>query len=134
MTEELSRVRIDGDVTYKLNNLGRSTGLTPNYLARISLTYSLGEQQPPSVEEYDTEGKEFNRYTLLGDNDSLYIALVKKRMLNEGRDPDSQLEEYFLAHLNRGIETLSGRINDLSDLYEIMPAKMKTDSATTSEA
>lgn len=134
MTEELSRVRIDGDVTYKLNNLGRSTGLTPNYLARISLTYSLGEQQPPSLEEYDTEGKEFNRYTLLGDNDSLYIALVKKRMLNEGRDPDSQLEEYFLAHLNRGIETLSGRINDLSDLYEIMPAKMKTDSATTSEA
>lgn len=134
MTEELSRVRIDGDVTYKLNNLGRSTGLTPNYLARISLTYSLGEQQPPSVEEYDTEGKEFNRYTLLGDNDSLYIALVKKRMLNEGRDPDSQLEEYFLAHLNRGIETLSGRINDLSDLYEIMPAKMKTDSAMTSEA
>jgi DNA sulfur modification protein DndE len=134
MTEELSRVRIDGDVTYKLNNLGRSTGLTPNYLARISLTYSLGEQQPPSLEEYDTEGKEFNRYTLLGDNDSLYIALVKKRMLNEGRDPDSQLEEYFLAHLNRGIETLSGRISDLSDLYEIMPAKMKTDSATTSEA
>lgn len=134
MTEELSRVRIDGDVTYKLNNLGRSTGLTPNYLARISLTYSLGEQQPPSLEEYDTEGKEFNRYTLLGDNDSLYIALVKKRMLNEGRDPDSQLEEYFLAHLNRGIETLSGRINDLSDLYEIMPAKMKTDSATSPEA
>jgi DNA sulfur modification protein DndE len=134
MTEELSRVRIDGDVTYKLNNLGRSTGLTPNYLARISLTYSLGEQQPPSLEEYDTEGKEFNRYTLLGDNDSLYIALVKKRMLNEGRDPDSQLEEYFLAHLNRGIETLSGRINDLTDLYEIMPAKMKTDSASNSEA
>jgi DNA sulfur modification protein DndE len=134
MTEEISRVRIDGDVTYKFNNLGRSTGLTPNYLARISLTYSLGEQQPPSLEEYDTEGKEFNRYTLLGDNDSLYIALVKKRMLNEGRDPDSQLEEYFLAHLNRGIETLSGRINDLTDLYEIMPAKMKTDSASNSEA
>lgn len=134
MTNELSRVQIDDDVTYKLNNLGRSTGLTPNYIARIGLTYSLGEQQPPSLEEYNSDGKEFNRYTLLGDHDSLYIALVKKRMINEGYDPESKLEEYFLAHLNRGIETLSGRISDLTDLYEIMPAELKNDTTANSEA
>lgn len=133
MTNEINRVQIDEDVTYKLQNLGRGTGLTPNYIARIALTYSLGEQQPPSMEEYDTAGKEFNRYTLLGENDSLYIALVKKRMLNEGYDPESQLEDYFLAHLNRGIETLSGRISDLTDLYELIPGELKTDSATTSK-
>jgi DNA sulfur modification protein DndE len=134
MTNELSRVQIDDDVTYKLNNLGRSTGLTPNYIARIGLTYSLGEQQPPSLEEYNSDGKEFNRYTLLGDHDSLYIALVKKRMISEGHDPESKLEEYFLAHLNRGIETLSGRISDLTDLYEIMPAELKIDTTANSEA
>lgn len=134
MSNELNRVQIDEDVTYKLRNLGKATGMTPNYIARIGLTYSLGEQQPPSLEEYDTGGKEFNRYTLLGDHDALYIALVKKRMINENYDPDDQLEEYFLAHLNRGIETLSGRISDLTDLYEIMPGELKTDSTTTTEA
>lgn len=132
MSNELNRVRIDGSVSYKLQNLGRATGLTPNYIARIGLTYSLGEQQPPSLEEYDTDGKEFNRYTLLGDNDSLYIALVKKRMLNEGHDPDEELEDYFLAHLNRGIETLSGRISDLTDLYDLMPGELKTDASPPS--
>lgn len=132
MSNDLNRVRIDGSVSYKLQNLGRATGMTPNYIARIGLTYSLGEQQPPSLDEYDTDGKEFNRYTLLGDQDSLYIALVKKRMLNEGYDPDEELEDYFLAHLNRGIETLSGRISDLTDLYDLMPAELKTESSTTS--
>jgi DNA sulfur modification protein DndE len=134
MTNELNRVQIDQDVSYKLQNLGKATGMTPNYIARIGLVYSLGEQQPPSLQEYDTEGKEFNRYTLLGDHDSLYIALVKKRMLNEGYDPDSELEPYFLAHINRGIETLSGRISDLTDLYEIMPDDLKTNSGAHSEA
>jgi len=134
MTNELSRVRLDESVSYKLRNLGKTTGMTPNYIARIGLTYSLGEQQPPSMEEYDTGGKEFNRYTLLGDYDSLYIALVKERMINEGHDPETQLEDYFLAHLNRGIETLSGRISDLTDLYDIMPAELKTDNEIPSEA
>ena len=132
MSNELNRVRIDGSVSYKLQNLGRATGMTPNYIARIGLTYSLGEQQPQSLDEYDTDGKEFNRYTLLGDNDSLYIALVKKRMLNEGHDPDEELEDYFLAHLNRGIETLSGRISDLTDLYDLMPGELKTESSSPS--
>lgn len=134
MTNDLNRVRIDESVSYKLRNLGKATGMTPNYIARIGLTYSLGEQQPPSMEEYDTDGKEFNRYTLLGDHDALYIALVKKRMINEGHDPEEQLESYFLAHLNRGIETLSGRISDLTDLYAIMPGELKPDTEGTSEA
>jgi hypothetical protein len=55
-------------------------------------------------------------------------------MINEGYDPESKLEEYFLAHLNRGIETLSGRISDLTDLYEIMPAELKNDTTANSEA
>lgn len=134
MTNELNRVHIDESVSYKLRNLGKATGMTPNYIARIGLTYSLGEQQPPSMEEYDTDGKEFNRYTLLGDHDALYIALVKKRMLREGYDPETQLEEYFLAHLNRGIETLSGRVSDLTDLYELMPAELKTETEQVADA
>lgn len=134
MTNELNRVHIDEAVTYKLQSLGRATGMTPNYIARIGLTYSLGEQQPPSMEEYDAEGKQFNRVTLLGEHDSLYVALVKKRMITEGHDPEQELEAYFLSHLNRGIETLSGRVSDLSDLYEIMPSQLKASDKSAVES
>ena len=134
MSKDLNRVHIDESVSYKLRNLGKATGMTPNYIARIGLTYSLGEDRPPSMEEYDKEGKEFTRYTLLGDHDAMYIAIVKKRMLNEGRNPETELEDYFLAHLNRGIETLSGRISDLTDLYDLIPGELKHDEGTTTES
>ncbi|ELY49719.1 DNA sulfur modification protein DndE [Natronorubrum bangense] len=134
MSKDLNRVQIDESVSYKLRNLGKATGMTPNYIARIGLTYSLGEDRPPSMEEYDKEGKEFNRYTLLGEHDAMYIALVKKRMLNEGYNPETELEDYFLAHLNRGIETLSGRISNLTDLYDLVPGEIKDREVSATES
>jgi DNA sulfur modification protein DndE len=128
MTDEFNRVKLDRGVTNKMHQIQRNTGLTPNYLARIGLCYSLGEDQPPSLSEYDTDGKAINRHTLLGEHDELYIALVRKRMLNEGRNPDEEFYEYFLAHMNRGLETLSGRVGDLTDFYELVPEGLKTPS------
>lgn len=127
MSEEFNRVRLDSDVTNKLETLKRNTGLTPNYLARIGLCYSLNEPRPPSPQEYDTGGQVINRYTLLGEHDALYMALVRKRMLNEERDPETELYDYFLAHLNRGVQALSGRITDVSDFYTLLPGELKPD-------
>lgn len=124
MSEELNRIQLDENVTYKLRSLSRNFEMTPNYIARIGLTYSLSADRPPSLAEYDQKGKEFNRYTLLGEHDTLYITLVKKRMLNENFDPDEELEDYFLAHLNRGIETLSGSVSGIEDLHTLIPQKL----------
>jgi hypothetical protein len=53
------------------------------------------------------------------------MALVRKRMLEEDRDPDGELYEYFVDHLNRGVETLYGRIDGIGDLYDLMPGELK---------
>lgn len=125
MTEDFNRVSLDSDVTVQLETLKQNTGLTPNYLARIGLCYSLNEPRPPNPAEYDTEGQTINRYTLLGEHDALYMALVRKRMLNEDRDPDEGLYEYFLGHLNRGVDRLSGRVTDLDDFHDLLPEDLK---------
>jgi DNA sulfur modification protein DndE len=125
MTDDFNRVRFDSGVTNRLQLLQQNTGMTPNYLARVGLCYSLREPRPPNPAEYDTDGKMINRFTLLGEHDALYMALVRKRMLNEGRDPDEELYEYFLAHLNRGVDTLSGRVSDLTDFQELIPDELK---------
>ena len=125
MTEDFNRVSLDSDVTNKLDLLKQHTGLTPNYLARIGLCYSLNEPRPPNPAEYDTDGQTINRYTLLGEHDSLYMALVRKRMLNDGRDPDAELYDYFLGHLNRGVDHLAGRVSDLDDFHDLIPEELK---------
>jgi DNA sulfur modification protein DndE len=125
MTEDFNRVSLDSDVTNQLQQLKRNTGLTPNYLSRVGLCYSLNEPRPPNPAEYDTEGQKINRYTLLGEHDALYMALVRKRMLNEDRNPDEELYDYFLGHLNRGVDTLSGRVTDLSDFHDLIPDELK---------
>lgn len=129
MNDDFNRVQLDSDVTNKLATLKRQTGLTPNYLARIGLCYSLNEQRPPTAASYDTDGQTLNRFTLLGEHDALYMALVRKRMLNENLNPDEELYEYFLAHLNRGVETLSGRVSGLGDLYGLIPGELKSADA-----
>lgn len=128
MTENFNRVQLDSEVTNQLDNLKSRTGMTPNYLVRIGLCYSLNEKRPPTGEIYDSDGQVLNRYTLLGEHDSLYMALVRKRMLNENRNPNDELYEYFLSHLNRGVETLYGRVDGISDLYDLMPSKLRQQS------
>jgi DNA sulfur modification protein DndE len=125
MTDEFNRVRLDSDVTNQLQLLQQNTGMTPNYLARVGLCYSLREPRPPNPAEYDTDGKTINRFTLLGEHDALYMALVRKRMLNEDRDPEGELYDYFLAHLNRGVDTLSGRVTNLTDFQDLIPDELK---------
>lgn len=129
MSSEFNRVQLDGDVTDKLAQLKQRTGLTPNYLARIGLCYSLNEARPPTAESYDSDGQTLNRYTLLGEHDALYMALVRKRMLNESRDPEAGLYEYFVLHLNRGVERLYGRVSGLGDLYSLIPGELKSSGA-----
>ena len=126
MSSEFNRVQLDDEVTDMLAQLKQRTGLTPNYLARIGLCYSLNEARPPTAEVYDSDGQVLNRYTLLGEHDALYMALVRKRMLNEGRNPEDELYDYFILHLNRGVERLYGRISGLGDLFTLIPNELKS--------
>jgi len=110
------------------------TGITPNYLCRMGLCYSLNEPRPPTPQEYDDDGQTFNRYTLLGEHDALYMALLKERMIQENKDPEEGLYSEFVAHLNRGVIRLHGNINDLSDFQDLIPSSLKDDTDVEPES
>lgn len=128
MSKEFNRIQIGTDATNRLRMLKGNTGLTPNYLCRIGLCYSLNEPRPPNPEEYDNDGQTFNRYTLLGEHDALYMALLKERLIQEGKDPEEDLYDEFVAHLNRGVIRVHGNISDLSDFQALIPNSLKEDT------
>ena len=127
MTQEFNRIQIGTDATNRLRMLKGKTGITPNYLCRMGLCYSLNEPRPPTPKEYDNDGQTFNRYTLLGEHDALYMALLRERMIQENKDPEEDLYDEFVAHLNRGVIRLHGNVSDLSDFQALVPNSLKQD-------
>ena len=116
-----NRIRICIQAKNRLSMLKRRTGLTPNILCRIGLCLSLSDPSIPNPQRYDETGQEFNRYTLLGELDTFFIALMKERLLQDGLDPDKDLIPQFKAHLNRGAISLFDKVKHLGDIYELLP-------------
>lgn len=81
---KLTTLRLSKDASNRLRFLAGKTGLTPNLLCRIGFCLSLGEPSVPDPEVYPEEEREFNRYTLLGEYDLLFIALLKERCRDDG--------------------------------------------------
>jgi len=95
------------------------TQLTPNILGRIAFCLSLKEPGVPN-ENKDSQGQEFNRYTLTGEWDAFYIALLKMRLINDSLDPEEDLQSQFKEHLERGVIILFNRVKEFSDLPTLL--------------
>lgn len=118
--KQFNRIKISKDATVRLRTLKGRTGLTPNILARIALCHSLNTQKISNLVMIDEEGQEFNRYTLTGEYDSYFIALIKERCINEGLDPEKEFMKQFKIHLNNGIMAIYSRIGEVSDLINLL--------------
>mgnify|MGYP001573234045 FL=1 len=116
-----NRIRISKEAAGYLKVLKGRTGLTPNILCRIALCFSLNSPQIPNTITYDEDGLEFNRFTLLGEWDNLFIALIKQRCVQDGLDPEKDLITQFKAHLNNGISLIYPRIKYLGDFQNLLP-------------
>src|SRR5579864_6548160 len=100
----LNRVYVSEEVDLRLRNLKARTGLTPNLLCRLGFCLSLSEPGIPDAQLYaDSQVREFNRYTLTGQWDSLFFALLRQRLFKDGLDPEKDIEAQFKAHLSRGV-------------------------------
>lgn len=118
---KLNRINVSEDSRNKLSILKGRTGLLPNVLCRLGLSLSLMETGIPKPEDYPTDGSEFNRYTLMGEWDSLIVALLKERCSADGLELDNDsLVKQFRAHLNRGVALLYRRVKGLSDLVGLL--------------
>lgn len=113
-----SKIYISKDASNKLSLLAGRTGLLPNLLCRIGFCLSLNELVPPNPTLYvqDKDGREFNRFTLTGEWDLLFITLLRQRMYKDGFDLENDFEQQFTAHLGRGIILLYDRVKNLNEL------------------
>ena len=115
---KLTKLRLTTEASNRLRFVAGKTGLTPNLACRLGFCLSLAEQSIPVPESYPEEDREFNRYTLLGEYDSLFVALLVQRCRNDGLDLE-RLSDYFRAHMNRGIIILQQRVKGISDLAQL---------------
>lgn len=120
---QLNKIRVCIDVSNRLKFLKGKTGLTPNILSRLGFCLSLNDPSIPDPSRYPEDGKEFNRYTLLGEWDNLFMALLKERCRNDGLDLEKDLKNQFHAHLNRGVLQLHNRVKDLSDFAALLSSE-----------
>lgn len=116
-----NRIRISKSATVRLSMLKGRTGLTPNILSRIGLCLSLSDPSIPDPQRFDEDGQEFNRFTLTGEWDAFFMALLRERLLHNSLDPEKDLLPQFRAHLNRGAIALFDKVKDLGDLSELLP-------------
>jgi len=117
----LKRIVFASESDTILRMMKARTGITPNVLCRIGLCLSLDEQgRPARVDRKGEHVREINRYTLMGEHDTTLVALLRTRALQDGLKPGAALDEDFLAHLNRGIALLAGRVKTLSDLGALL--------------
>ena len=117
---QLTRIRVSEEIDNRLRFLKAKTGLTPNLLCRFGFCLSLREPGIPKLSYYgENSVREFNRYTLTGQWDSLFVALLKERCHKDGLSED-ELEDQFRAHINRGVMLLGQRVKSLEDINRLV--------------
>ena len=120
----LQRIQFTSDADNRLRALKGRTGITPNLLGRLGFCLSLEEPGTPSLLNKRTKlGRDINRYTMLGEYDEAFIALLVTWMDARGmKTSDTNLvNAQFLAHMNRGVEMVTARLKTLSDLERLVP-------------
>lgn len=117
----LSKVYVSTDSSQRLSMLSQRTGLKPNLSCRLGFCLSLEEAGIPTAAEFGGKSdREFNWSTLFGQWDIFFVALLKQRLFEDDLDPEADLEEQLVLHLNRGIFLLFKRVRQLPDLGPLL--------------
>jgi|SRR6187402_246132 len=117
-----NKLHVSADVSSRLRSLRQRTGLTPNLLCRLGLVLSLEDGAVGDTVEPDEDGQEFNAYTLMGDHEATFHALLRLVEDMDGALGDDILLKRLKAHLHRGIASLSVRVRSPLDVAQLLGA------------
>lgn len=105
-----NKLNLSSQKSQMVDHLAGRLGLRPNIICRLAIGRSLSIAE--SVKDYpvpDNNGREFNRYTLTGENYDHYRVLIYQHEYEiSGKKIPNQLyfAVYFRRHVERGIESL----------------------------
>lgn len=119
---KIQRVRFSKEADNRLRMLKGRTGLTRNLICRLGLCISLDESGEPRSDSSGPSKFEIDRYTLLGEYDQLFVALLKTRHPEVSADSD-EIARLFVEHLHRGITLLANRLKSPASIAEIVPSR-----------
>ena len=86
-----------------------------NIIARIALAYSISKNQKFSVLDIkDSQGKEYNKSVLFGNNYPFYLALVCTHYNLYKTDKD--IPKYFKMHIDDGLQLIHSELKDNPNL------------------
>lgn len=113
---KLTRLRVCQEVDARLSQMQAKVRLTPNLLCRIGFCLSLNDPTIPDPAAYPPDSpREINRYTLTGEWDDYFVALLRERCAYDQLDLEHELEDQFRAHVNRGVLVLNLRVKNQAD-------------------
>ncbi|NMA91050.1 MAG: DNA sulfur modification protein DndE [Amphibacillus sp.] len=118
------RLKTTERVADVLKDLHSATGLTPNILARLSISLSLLDPELPDEVQSESNGLEFNRNTLTGEHDYYYKALIRQ---HAGRQipEDEYFPNLFNAHLARGVQLLESEYKHAGNYNKFLANLLK---------
>jgi len=115
----IENIRVSKKGRDQLIRLKRKTGIkTWNVLCRWALLKSLSEVTAPPVHPISLDSNlEMTWKTFVGPHGTLYSALIKQRLLDDGINITTEnLAQQFVLHLHRGISYAVG----VSELVELI--------------
>lgn len=110
----VTKIKVSEDAKEKLDFLSTRLDLKRNIICRMAIGRSLAIKETVKNEEYaDSAGYEYNRYTLTGDQDVLYKALITQ---HEGKqlDDNTYFKTYLRNHIERGTKVLYDEYNKIN--------------------
>jgi DNA sulfur modification protein DndE len=110
MSVSTNKFRTSREAEDALRTLHKKIGLPFNLLCRLAWGRSLRLDLPVDITHLEITGKEFNRYSVMGEYDSLIKALTTEHAGVKLSDEDF-FGRYFKAHVDRGVVLLEKDLN-----------------------
>ena len=101
-----TKLKISKEMSEYLDYLSNKLGLRRNIVCRLAVGRSLDELN--SIKDFkskNSSGFEFNRYTLTGESDDIFKALIIQHERQNLTD-DQYFLKFLRNHIERGIELL----------------------------
>lgn len=115
-----SKLKISEKASKKLVTLSMKLNLRRNIICRLAIGKSLSEKESvKKIEPEDNAGFEFNRYTLTGDQDILFKALIIQHEKRKFSDFD-YFSIYIRNHIERGLKLLSDEYNKINSPIDFL--------------